>query len=106
MMHHEPFGDARDPRLAEALRDRLEAGGHDEFVSRVMGLVVTRVSPWEELARWARPGVAAAVLLLSAIGLWEALRAEPEAAPADSAQVAGMEMDSDAIVGLALGGPE
>ena len=61
-----------DPELGEALRRHLDPGGHEEFVRHLRGLLSARIpeSPWEVLARWLRPGVAAAAFLAIIIGAW------------------------------------
>ena len=68
MTHAEPFGDQRDPRLDAALRELLDGGNHEGFVARVMGRIQPRVSAWDELAQWARPGIAAAIIDLAMLG--------------------------------------
>jgi hypothetical protein len=104
MTHIEPFGSERDLGLAAALREQLDGTDHEAFVARVMGQVQHRVSAWDELARWARPGIAAAIIVLAMLGVWGALRLETEVAPTDVAEAAGLEpLDSDGLIGVALG---
>jgi len=103
-MRSEPFGDQRDPRLDAVLRQCLDGGNHAAFVARVMGQVRPRVSAWDELARWARPGIAAAIVALALMGFWGALQLEQAAAPTDVVELAGLgSLDSDGLVGVALG---
>jgi hypothetical protein len=104
MTHPEPFGDQRDPRLDAALRELLDGQSHEVFVARVMGLIKPRASAWDELARWARPGIAAAVVALAMLGVWGALQIERSVAPTDVVDMAGLEpLDTDGLVGVALG---
>ena len=104
MTHPEPFGDQRDPRLEGALRELLDGEYQEVFVARVMGQIKPRVSAWDELARWARPGIAAAVVALALMGIWGALQLERAVAPTDVVEMAGLEpLDSDGLVGVALG---
>ncbi|HEV8303776.1 MAG TPA: hypothetical protein VGQ25_02335 [Gemmatimonadales bacterium] len=61
------FDHRPDPELGAALRRALEPGDQAEFVARVMArydatLAEASVPTWEVLARWARPGIAAAVV--------------------------------------------
>lgn len=103
MTHPEPFGEARDPRLGTVLRAHLDGGAHDDFVARVMGRVEAQPNAWEELARWARPGVAAAIIALATLGFWGALELDASGAPAEVAEAAGLQaMDSDGLIGVAL----
>jgi len=104
MTRPEPFGDQRDPRLEVVLRECLDGGNHEAFVARVMGQVRPRVSAWDELARWARPGIAAAIVTLVLMGFWGALQLERVVVPPDGVELAGLEpIDSDGLVGVALG---
>ncbi|MFQ6046139.1 MAG: hypothetical protein ACE5PT_07260 [Gemmatimonadales bacterium] len=71
-----PFDHRPDPALGRALRAVL-SGGHDvEFTSRVMAasrelFAQPSRGGWAEvLAAWARPGLAAAALLLTATVIW------------------------------------
>ncbi len=61
-----PFDHERDPVLGEALRQALDAGDATAFVTRV--LVRAEPAPWEVLAGWARPGIAAALAAAMAAG--------------------------------------
>jgi hypothetical protein len=104
MTHPEPFGDQRDPRLEAVLRELLDGGNHEAFAAQVMGQIQPRVSAWDELARWARPGIAAAIVALAMLGFWGVLQIERSVAPADLVEMAGLEpLDTDGLVGVALG---
>jgi hypothetical protein len=104
MTHPEPFGDQRDARLDAVLRELLDGGNHEAFVTHVMGQIQPRVSAWDELGRWARPGIAAAIVALAMLGFWGALQIERSLAPTDVVEMAGLEpLDTDGLVGVALG---
>lgn len=66
-----PFEQERDPALGAALAEALTPAESASFTSRVLAsLGSARRNPWDVLASWARPGVAAAVLLMSLLGYW------------------------------------
>jgi hypothetical protein len=61
------FEHTPDPVLGNALRSALQSGDQRAFVARVMArydaaLAEATVPAWEVLARWARPGIAAALV--------------------------------------------
>ncbi|HMH82178.1 MAG TPA: hypothetical protein VK531_04860 [Gemmatimonadales bacterium] len=67
----QPFDHRPDPVLGDALRRALDPGVDGAaFVARVLARAAQeRVASWDAvLARWARPGVAAAVLVAVAAG--------------------------------------
>jgi len=65
-----PFDHRPDTLLGEALRQALDPGDVTPFVARVLARAAeVRIASWDTvLARWARPGVAAAVLVALAAG--------------------------------------
>jgi hypothetical protein len=65
-----PFDHRPDTLLGEALRQALDPGDAAPFVARVLARAAElRVGSWDAvLARWARAGVAAAVLVALAAG--------------------------------------
>jgi len=65
-----PFDHRPDPVLGRALREALDAGDAQVFTARVVALAgQVRVPSWDAvLARWARAGVAAAVVVALAAG--------------------------------------
>lgn len=70
----QPFDHRPDPVLGDALRRALDQGGGDAagFVARVLAraeAVGARPASWDAvLARWARVGVAAAIVVAAASG--------------------------------------
>lgn len=72
-----PFDAERDAVLGDLLRRHLDPGGHEAFAAAVVAALPSRQpgSAWDLLARWARPGMAAAAAgLLLAVALWFARR--------------------------------
>jgi hypothetical protein len=63
-----PFDPQRDEALGELLRAHLSSDDDAAFAARVRG-----DTSWDVLARWARPGVAAAAGIAATIALWLAL---------------------------------
>jgi hypothetical protein len=60
-----------DAELGHLLRECLTAPDPDEFVRRVRAaLGAVPENSWEVLARWVRPGLAAAAAIAHAVGLW------------------------------------
>jgi hypothetical protein len=88
-MTHDPFDPRPDAELGQLLRAHLAADDDAAFAARVRAALATvpgprrstrRPSSWDVLAAWARPGLAAAAVLVLALGWW-LLRA---GAPGDS----------------------
>jgi len=67
MTEHSPFDHQPDPALGEALRDVLAVGDDPVFVRRVLDRIRAPEPWWEILGDWARPSVAAA-LIVTAVG--------------------------------------
>jgi hypothetical protein len=63
-----PFGSERDEALGRLLREALDPGPPEAFVRRVLAALPAERSSWEVLAGWARPRIAAALLLAAALG--------------------------------------
>ncbi|HTS87461.1 MAG TPA: hypothetical protein VMG41_03130 [Gemmatimonadales bacterium] len=101
----EPFDSGRDPALGELLRRHFEAADHDAFAALVMARLPQGASLWDVLARWARPGIAAAVLIAAALGYWTVARetAQSAAEPTGELAAAGRSMDTEALMGAVLG---
>jgi hypothetical protein len=82
-----------DPELGQLLRECLTAPDPDGFVRRVRAaLGGAPENSWEVLARWVRPGLAAAVAAIAlAVGLWIGSGAERPDVPtlADAIEPAG-----------------
>jgi hypothetical protein len=66
MTDHSPFDRARDAALGAALGDVLAVGDDAAFVRRVLERAGAPETWWEVLEGWARPGMAAALLLVAA----------------------------------------
>src|SRR2546428_13643506 len=65
-----PFDARPDPVIGAALRRALDPGDHDRFVARVLARAEQlQTASWDAvLARWARVGVAAAMIVALAAG--------------------------------------
>lgn len=100
------FGAERDPLLGERLRAHLDPGPAAPFVGQVMARLGERRravydSSWDVLAGWARPGIAAALLLATMAGAALALL---EARNSDTqSTVLAEAMERDDLVGVVLG---
>jgi len=72
---------APDPELGGLLRAHLEGLAPDQFVHRVMAGLPQRftLDSWDVLARWARPGIAAAAIVTAALGAWLAFPRQNDA---------------------------
>lgn len=105
-MHDEPFNLSRDPALGRELRALLDAGDSAGFTASVLARLPERESLWHVLAGWARPGIAAALVLSTALGFWLALGREPQGGidPAAEVVATDSQLDGETLMGFALGG--
>lgn len=96
MMEEMPFGNEPDRELGLLIREAYVDPDPDQFLVRLRGSLEAlppRISQWDVLATWARPGVvaaAAAAAFLLGIALWQTWRqqvADP-ALPVPSVSVA------------------
>ena len=105
-----PFHHGPDPELGAALRGALDPGDSAAFVARVLARAeLLQAGSWDiVLARWARVGVAAAVLVALAAGYTvgrtaaATLGARPSVADAlfaPSPQVAEVELVLASVIG-------
>jgi hypothetical protein len=104
-----PFDGSPDHELGAALRALLSPGEDAAFAARVLARLEPG-SPWEALAQWARPGLAAALLLAAALGFWFTLAsmppaelAGPRSTLADAAFGSAGTIDREAMVVAAMG---
>jgi hypothetical protein len=101
----EPFDAGRDADLGRLLRRALTPGDDAAFAARIVARLPDRAGLRDELARWARPGVAAAVLLAALGGYWLGLR-QAETADAEPApELAATErpLSGDELLEVTLG---
>lgn len=100
MKELQPFDHRPHPVLGDALRRALDAGDAAGFVARVLARAEgVRPASWDAvLARWARAGVAAAVLVALAAGYLVGRAAAP--GPARRPSV------TEALISPPGGGPE
>jgi hypothetical protein len=93
-----------DRELAELLREALTPAGQAEFVARVLARLPESRTLWDVLAGWARPGIAAAILLAAALGWWLAPRIAVMATPTAVQLLASDQpLDRDAMTSVVLG---
>jgi hypothetical protein len=106
MTINDPFDSRPDPVLGARLRDCLDAGNHAAFVARVRARLPRTAGQWETLARWARPGIAAALILAASLGYWVVLQETSTATASQATEVANADQptDSDGLLAVVLGG--
>lgn len=65
------FDPRPDPELGHLLREHLSGGDVEGFGARLRAAVAAAqpASPWDVLAGWAMPGLAAAAVVLFALGM-------------------------------------
>ena len=102
MSPNSPFDPGQGRELGDLLREALTPAGNAEFVSRVLGSLPAAGSLWEVLAGWARPGIAAAILLAAALGYWLVPR-ETTGPTAAEVLAADQPLDRDAMASFVLG---
>jgi hypothetical protein len=95
-----PFDPQRDEALGELLRAHLSSDDDAAFAARVRAAAgrIRRDTSWDVLARWARPGVAAAAGLAATIAIWLAL----SSAPAPAAEPLAMDEPAGRDVVMAV----
>ncbi len=92
MTQADDFGPGRDHELGRLLREHLSGADTASFTARVLERLPAGATStaWEILAGWARPGLAAALLLATLTGFW--LVARQDASPGiDILAVEGLE---------------
>ena len=101
----DPFDAGRDAGLGDVLRRMLTPGDDAAFASRVMTRLPDRVTLRDELARWARPGVAAALLVAALGGYWLGLGRDDtgETEPAPELAATDRPLDGDELMEVMLG---
>jgi hypothetical protein len=101
----DPFDAGRDAELGDALRRLLTQADDAAFAARVVARLPDRVSLRDQLARWARPGVAAAVLVAALGGYWLGLRQDDpgDAEPAPELAATDRPLDGEDLMEVMLG---
>ena len=104
MIQRDPLDVRPDPVLGARLRSCLYLGDDARFVQSLLARIAAPPRPLEVLAAWARPGVAAALLIASALGYWMARQALDPAGSDPSAEIAVADhtLDRDALLLVAL----
>lgn len=101
----DPFDARPDPVLGAALRGLLDGGDHAAFAAAVRARLPRPGNPWEILARWARPGLAASLLFAAALGYWVTVQGSQGASAGGVSEVAigDRPTDSDGLMAIVLG---
>ncbi len=96
----EEFDAGPDPVLGRMLRERYDAGDSAAFAARVMARLPRRGDLWDVLATWAKPGLAAALILAAALGYWTVLRTARTVPVSDGTEIATGDrpIDADALM--------
>jgi hypothetical protein len=103
-MRNSPFDGARDPALGAELAQALTPADSASFTSRVLARLGARTNSWDVLASWARPGVAAGLLLATLLGYWIVTRSSGGAAPRASELLAAEQrFDGGMVMDVVLG---
>jgi hypothetical protein len=104
MMSGNPFDQERDPVLGALLREHLDPGHSAAFRTRVLArLPAPAGSLWDVLAGWARPGIAAGLLLAALAGYWAVRNVEEAPTAAADVLQADQPIDRDALMAVVLG---
>jgi len=109
MTSGDPFDAGPDPILGSLLRAHLDGdGNHAAFAARVLARLPESGSLWEVLARWTRPGIAAAVVAAALTGYWLVLREARQgpAEPVGELAATDRPLDRDALIRVVLGSDE
>ncbi len=102
----DPFDSRPDPVLGARLRDCLDPADNAAFAARVRAKLPRGGGQWETLARWARPGIAAALMVAAALGYWVVLQEAQRAPAGEATEIATGDQptSSDGLMSVVLGG--
>lgn len=103
MDRYSPFDSSHDRELGDRLREALTPGGDAGFVARVLSRLPERRTFWDVLESWARPGVAAAILVAALLGWWLTPRLGAPASPSPAEVLASEQPLQDAMANELLG---
>lgn len=96
------FDAERDPFLGAQLRALLDGADPARFRAAVLGRLDQRdASSWDVLAGWARPGIAAAILVATLAGAIYAVQAARNSSGPSTVLAEAIEQDQ--VVGVVLG---
>jgi hypothetical protein len=102
-MTHNAFDGERDTALGAMLAEALTPADSAGFTARLLAGLGTRRNSWDVLASWARPGIAAGLLLASLLGYWLVV-AGARGAPAASEVIAVEQpIDGGRVMDVVLG---
>lgn len=100
-MNH-PFEGKRDPALGAVLAEALTPSESASFTSRVLASLGARRNSWDVLASWARPGLAAGMLLATLLGYWLVTRPGGPAPRASELLAAEQRFDGGMVMDVVL----
>jgi hypothetical protein len=102
----EPFDSRPDPALGAQLRACLDPDDNAAFAARVRARLPRAGSQWDTLAQWARPGIAAVLMIAAALGYWVVLQEARMAPPGEATEIATGDRptSSDGLMSVVLGG--
>lgn len=102
-MMQNPFDGERDAELGARLADALNPAESASFTARVLASLGARSSSWDVLASWARPGIAAGLLLASLVGYALVVAAANRTPAASEIIAADQPLDGTPVMDVVLG---
>lgn len=98
-----PFDAERDPALAALLQAQLTPADSASFTARVLSRLGQRANSWDVLASWARPGIAAGLLLASLLGYWLVVQHRGGRPAASELLASDQQLDGGVVMDVVLG---
>lgn len=102
-MTHNAFDGERDPALGAMLSEALTPADTASFTARLLAGLGTRRNSWDVLASWARPGIAAGLLLASLFGYWLVVRSARTAPGASEIIAVEQSLEGGRVMDVVLG---
>lgn len=98
-----PFEGERDAELGALLAEALTPTETASFTARLLAGLGTRRNSWDVLASWARPGIAAGLLLASLFGYWLVMSAARGTPVASEVIAVEQPIDGGRVMDVVLG---
>ena len=102
-MMNNPFDVERDAALGAMLTEALTPADSASFTARVLAGLGARRNSWDVLASWARPGIAAGLLLASLFGYWLVVQGARTAPAASEVIAVEQSLDGGRVMDVVLG---
>ncbi len=101
----DPFDARPDPVLGARLREYFDRGDNAAFAAQVRARLPRSGTQWDTLARWARPGIAAGLVLAALLGSWVVVQETQHSQFGGATEVAigDRPTDSDGLMAMVLG---